>query len=92
MESAVVDLRTDLIRKVDDSFVNATDRKDDKMLVDIAMKLDKLDTLLLENKTEMTKINEKLTVLADKTMINLEPAAVQAIASAVSDISTTKGL
>ena len=92
MEGAVVELRTDLLRKIDDSVVNATGRKDDKMLDEINKKLERLDSLLVENKTEMASINEKLAVLADKSMVKLEPSAVQEIVSAVSIISDTKGV
>ena len=46
----------------------------------------------MENKTERASINEKLTLLADKNNVKLEPSAVQDIASAVSDISGIKGV
>ena len=91
MESAVVEMRTDIIRRVDESVVNAHENRDDKMLNDIVKKLDRLDNLLEENKSEMAKINEKLTVLTDKNTVNLEPTAVQAIAAAVSENSDTRG-
>ena len=91
MESAVVEMRTDIIRRVDESVVNAHEKRDDKMLNDIVKKLDRLDNLLEENKSEMAKINEKLAVLTDKNTVNLEPTAVQAIAAAVSDTSDTRG-
>ena len=86
METAVVELRSDLIRKVDQS----VEKKENKQLDDISKKLDKLDSLLVENKNEMADINKKLSVLADKSLVNLEPASVQAVAAAVSDISNTK--
>ena len=90
IENAVVELRTDLIRKVDQTAVNIMENKENKNLEDICKKLDKLDSLLVENKTEMASINEKLAVLADRNLVNLDPTSVQAVAAAVSDISGTK--
>ena len=66
------------------------ENKENKNLEDICKKLDKLDSLLVENKTEMASINEKLAVLADRNLVNLDPTSVQAVAAAVSDISGTK--
>ena len=90
METAVVELRTDLIRKVDQTVVNITANKENKQLEDIFKKLDKLDNLLAENKTEMASINEKLAVLTDRNSVHLDDTSVQAVAAAVSDISDTK--
>ena len=48
MENAVVTLRDDLIRKVDES-LHKDDKKEQSTLDDISQKLDKLDVLLNEN-------------------------------------------
>ena len=90
MENAVVALRTELIKKVDESVSIADNTNGNTKLDAIAQKLDKLDTLLGENKTEMVGINEKLTIIADKNVSRLDPADVQELATAVSGISGTK--
>ena len=88
MESAVVELRTELIKKVDETVENTTGRN---MLDDITKKLERLDSLLVDNKHEMASINEKLSMLAEKSIAKLEPSAIKEIVSAVSDISDSKG-
>ena len=90
MENAVVELRRELIRKVDKSVAIADNSNGNTKLDDIAKKLDKLDALLEENKTEMVGISEKLTVIADKSVLKLDPTVVQDLANAVSGISDTK--
>ena len=40
----------------------------------------------------MASINEKLSVIANRNLVNLDQTSVQAVAEAVSDISATKGV
>ena len=84
MENAVVELRKDLIRKVDESILNADD-KDQSKLNDIATKLDTLENLLHENNSELKSVNEKLAEIAGKqSTVKLEQADIEKLASAVS--------
>ena len=91
MENAVVALRTELTKKVDESVLNTAEDNENKKLDSISKKLDKLDSLLEGNKAELTAISDKLTIIAEKNnVVKLEPADVQEIATAVSDTKKTE--
>ena len=91
MENAVVALRTELTKKVDESVSNAAEDNENKKLDSISKKLDKLDSLLEGNRTELTAISDKLTIIAEKNnVVKLEPSDVQEIATAVSDSKKTE--
>ena len=90
MEDSVVALRTDLIRKVDESLLNA-DGKENSKLDAINTKLDNLESLLHENKCELKEVNDKLTEIAGKdASVKLEQSDIDGIATAVSNISCSK--
>ena len=86
MEDAVVTLRNDLVKKVDESMSYAEDKENSKLAA-LNTKLDNLESLLHENKSELKDVNVKLTEIAGKhTTVKLEQADVNALAIAVSDI------
>ena len=90
MENAVVKLRTDLIKKVDESITNA-DKTENSMLNNITEKLDTLENLLHKNKTEIVAVNAKLADISSKqNIVKLEPTTIEELASAVSEIAGTK--
>ena len=90
MENAVVKLCTDLIKKVDESISNA-DKTENSMLDNITEKLDTLENLLHENKTEIVAVNAKLADISSKhNIVKLEPTTIEELASAVSEIAGTK--
>ena len=86
MEDAVVTLRNDLVKKVDESMSYAEDKENSKLAA-LNTKLDNLESLLHENKSELKDVNVKLTEITGKhTTVKLEQADVNALAIAVSDI------
>ena len=90
MENAVVILRTELIKKVDETIAN-TDKTENPTLGIIATKLDTLENLLHENKTEIAAVNEKLADISKKhNIVKLEQTSIEELANAVSNISSTK--
>ena len=85
MEDAVVALKEDLIKKVDESL---NDRREQATLDDINLKIDKLGDILNENKREIGVVKTKLTQLAENgSVVKIDQASVKKLAAAVSDIS-----
>ena len=61
------------------------------MLDNITEKLDTLENLLHENKTEIVAVNAKLADISSKhNIVKLEPTTIEELASAVSEIAGTK--
>ena len=64
LEKKVVDLRNDLVEKVDGAMQEIA-ASNDKTVEDVNRKLDKLDTNLNSNKSELEKISSQLSVIVD---------------------------
>ena len=90
MENEVHALRNELVSKVDESFKNV-EEKEHSALSDISKKLDNLENILQENKTEIGALSGKLTEIVEQNnIVKLDKSTIDVIATAVSDASSTK--
>ena len=90
MQAEVVTLRRELVKTVDESYKRADD-KEHTTLEAIGLKLDKLDTLLNENKAEIAAMNGKIAEIANQnSTVKLDQVTIGELATAVSDTKNTE--
>ena len=90
MEIAVVALRTELTKKVNESVLNTMKTMKTKSWILSPRNWTNLTSFLEGNQAELTAISDELTIIAEKNnLVKLKPSDVQEIATAVSDTNKT---